>query len=124
LAVNEKGGDALRVRLATGVRQFRKRLAGIGLSATGGLFPVQTLAPLNGLDAAALYRRLLRLGVRTVLRRAGGSAEVRISFLITARHTPDEIDRAVDALSEAAERVSLRSPPEHRRGHTDSVVSQ
>src|SRR5262249_45152342 len=38
LAVNRERGDRLRLRLAQGVRHFRKRLAAAGFSATGGLF--------------------------------------------------------------------------------------
>src|SRR6266542_342110 len=125
LAVNEKGGDALRVRLATGVRQFRGRLGSIGISAKGGFFPVQTLAPLNGVDAAALYGRLLRLGVRTVLRRAAGSAGAKISFAITARHAPEEIERAVDVLAAIVERglgLPLTSGPATRTTDTAAVL--
>ena len=114
LAVNETYGDALRLRLAKRVHQFRKRLAGIGFSATGGLFPVQTLAPIRGLDAAALYCRLLLLGVRAVLLRARDGAGARIGFLITARHTPDEIDRAADAIAAIVQRVKSPLVPPHR----------
>jgi 8-amino-7-oxononanoate synthase len=105
LAVNENYGDALRLRLAKRVIQFRNRLAEIGLAAPGGSFPVQTLAPIRGLDAAALYCRLLRLGVRTVLRRVRSRADARISFLITANHSPEEIDCAADALAAIVGRV-------------------
>jgi 8-amino-7-oxononanoate synthase len=109
LALNEKCGDALRLRLARLILQFRERLAQVGLSTIGGLFPVQTLAPSHRLDAAALYRRLMALGVRTVLRRAGGGADARISFLITVRHTPEEIDRAPGALARVLDSGSVKS---------------
>jgi 8-amino-7-oxononanoate synthase len=110
LAANENCGDELRLRLVKRVAQFRNRLGEIGLAAPGGLFPVQTLAPIRGLDAAALYCRLLRLGVRTVLRRARSSADPWISFLITANHTPDEIDRAAEALASVVKRVDSPLP--------------
>lgn len=62
LAVNEKHGDALRLRLAQRVRYFRNRLAQIGWPTTGGLFPVQTLMPIPTLDTRKLHTQLLRRG--------------------------------------------------------------
>jgi 8-amino-7-oxononanoate synthase len=95
LAVNETRGDTLRQDLAARVQQFRDGLERVGLSASGDLFPAQTLAPVPGLDAQRLHRRLLQLGVQTVLH---GSPDARISFLVTAAHTTQEINSAVDAL--------------------------
>jgi hypothetical protein len=43
------------------------------------------------------------LGVRTVQHAARNGQVARISFLITARHRPEDIDRAVHALSSAAQ---------------------
>ncbi len=102
LAVNRDQGDSMRLRLTQLVRHFRKRLAEAGFSVTGGLFPVQTLAPIPQLDAATLHERLLRAGVRVVLQRAHDGHGARISFLITARHSPEEIDCALDALTYVA----------------------
>jgi 8-amino-7-oxononanoate synthase len=102
LAVNQARGDALRRRLVQVIRRFRSRLTAAGFSAVGGLFPVQTLTPIPKLNAPLLSARLLRLGVRTVLRRGHNGHTPRISFLITARHTPQDIDRAVALLAEAA----------------------
>lgn len=103
LAINRNHGDALRLRLAQLVRRFHNRLTDAGFHVTGGLFPVQTLAPVPGIDAAALHERLLRGGVRTVLRRGSHGTGPCVSFLITARHRPSDIDRAVDALTYATE---------------------
>jgi len=52
-------------------------------------------------DAPALHRRLRELGVRTVLQRSACGAGATVSFLITARHTPAAIDRAVEAVATA-----------------------
>jgi len=101
LAVNQECGDTLRLRLAQRVRHFRTRLAETGFSATGGLFPVQTLTPLPELNAGVLHECLLRLGVRTVLRRSHNGNGPRISFLLTVRHRLQDIDRAVAALTYA-----------------------
>lgn len=99
LTVNRKQGDALRLRLAQLVARFRKQLAKYGLSIIGGMFPVQTLMPLPGLDAGMLYERLLRLGVRTVLHRARNGHGARLSFLLNALQSTDDIDHAADTLA-------------------------
>jgi 8-amino-7-oxononanoate synthase len=100
LAVNRAQGDELRLRLARLVRRFRDGLGEIGLAADGGLFPVQTLRP-AGIAPQTLYARLLGLGIRTVLLRWCGDIGARIAILITALHTPAEIDTAVAALASA-----------------------
>ena len=98
LDVNRRCGGALRLHLAELVAYFRRRLSAVGLSATGGLFPIQTLAPVAGLDPRTLFEQILRQGIRTVLRRSGHGGRGCVSFLLTARHTFSDIDRAMDAL--------------------------
>lgn len=100
LSLNEDDGDARRSQLAARVHQFRRGLAAIGLEAEGGLFPVQTLKPIPDLEAKQLYERLLKHGVRTILRRSHHDSEPRLSFIITARHSPGVIERVVDALEQ------------------------
>jgi len=101
LAVNEKRGDLLRIRLVKLVRHFREGLRQIGLSALGGLFPVQTLMAIPGIDPQRLYSRLLGFGVRAVLRSALHMPGAAISFLITVLHTRSDIGRCMDALQHA-----------------------
>jgi 8-amino-7-oxononanoate synthase len=91
-------GDSLRSRLAKLVRHFRESLIQIGLWASGGLFPVQTLKPIPGVDAEPLYRCLLSLGVRAVLRSARHPPGVALSFLVTLLHTRSDISRCIGAL--------------------------
>jgi 8-amino-7-oxononanoate synthase len=110
LVVNQEAGDALRLRLAQRVYYFHERLAGVGFSAIGGLFPVQTLTPIPEVDAVLLYERLLRLGVRTVLRRSHNGHGPLISFLITALHNQTDIDRAVDTLARALRSKESKHP--------------
>ena len=100
LRVNRKQGDRLRLRLAHLVTRFRDRAQKAGFQFTGGLFPVQTLAPLSKSDTLHLHDRLLHRGIRTILRRTPHGHGPRISFVITARHTPEAIDHAVTALAE------------------------
>jgi 8-amino-7-oxononanoate synthase len=99
LSVNRNRGDVLRLRLAGLVMRFRDGAKKMGIEFTGGLFPVQTLAPASKATTLRLHERLLQNGVRTVLRRAPHGQGLRVSFVITARHTPEAIDRAVGALT-------------------------
>jgi 8-amino-7-oxononanoate synthase len=114
LALNEKRGDLLRARLVKMVRRFREKLRQIGLSALGGLFPVQTLRAIPDIDPRRLYRQLLDCGVNAVLRAAKDLSDGALTFLITVLHTRSDIDRCVDALQRAL--VLMRHQPE-RRNH-------
>jgi 8-amino-7-oxononanoate synthase len=97
LALNERCGDFLRRRLACLVRRFRAGLGSIGMASRGGFFPVQTLNIRR--DARRLHASLLQQGIGTVLRQPEPGWNGRISFLITARHSPHDIDAAVEALA-------------------------
>jgi 8-amino-7-oxononanoate synthase len=101
LSVNARIGDRLRSRLSRMVARFRERLKESGGASAGGLFPVQTLKLPQHVDAAALHERLLRRGVQAVLHRARKGRSGRLSFIITGRHQPGEIDQAVRALCAA-----------------------
>ena len=101
LAINSSQGDDLRHRLLRLVRRFRAHLKQLGLSASGGLFPVQTLNPIAGLEMKRLHCRLLARGVRTVLRRARNGWDAKLSFLITMLHTQADIDGGITALQAA-----------------------
>jgi 8-amino-7-oxononanoate synthase len=83
------------------VRRFREYLRRLGLSASGGVFPVQTLHPIPGLEIGQLHSRLLTRGVKTVLGRARDGWDARLSFLITMLHTPADIDEGITALQAA-----------------------
>ena len=100
LSINRKCGDSLRLRLAGLVKHFRHSAESAGFRFTGGIFPVQTMATASGMDTQRLHKRLLHRGVRTVLRRALHGQGARLSFVITARHTPGSIDDAIAALTE------------------------
>ncbi len=102
---NEKDGDERRFYLSRLVHRFRHRLKEIGLFSTGGLFPVQTLHPIPGVDARVLHQRLSRLGVRAVPHHGRAGRDARVGFLITTRHSEHEIDQTVDLLNDAANRT-------------------
>jgi 8-amino-7-oxononanoate synthase len=94
---NRLDGDARRERLAELVRRFRRGVKAAGVAIGPGLFPMQAIKSAAGLPLATLHHRLLERGVRTALSR-GENGQPRITFLLTARHTPQEIDAAVSAI--------------------------
>jgi 8-amino-7-oxononanoate synthase len=118
LAVNEKRGDLLRTRLAELVRHFREGLRQIGFSALGGLFPVQTLRAIPGIDPQRLYSGLLSCDVRAVLRSARHTPGAALSFLITVMHTRSDIGRCMAALQHSC--ILMR----HERGKLDHALSR
>ncbi len=102
LAINEEQGDGLRLRLWELVSRFSKGLAQAGLSLQGGRFPVQTLKPVSGLDPVRLHEELLQRGIRAVLHDARDGFRGQISFLITALHQFQDIDKATEAVKQVA----------------------
>jgi 8-amino-7-oxononanoate synthase len=95
LEINAADGPMRRDRLISLIRLFRAGLQAIGLSAQGGLFPVQTLQAVIGDAAITLHAKLLRNGVRTVLHRRASTTAALISFVLTARHSPALIAEAL-----------------------------
>ncbi|RKG98764.1 pyridoxal phosphate-dependent aminotransferase family protein [Corallococcus carmarthensis] len=101
VAINLREGDVLREELARRVGHFRGRLRQAGLSAVGGLFPVQRLQFPPGVDPRKVHERLSQREIRTVLQRSRCGPEVSVSFILTARHRAAELDQAVEVLVEA-----------------------
>lgn len=111
LDLNEQAGDAARRRLAERIALLRHRLGAHGLRPSGGMFPVQSLPPLPTAAARETHARLLAAGVRTLVR--GGAADTgHVTFVLTARHRRDAIERAVATLATVMEppRVDLLEP--------------
>ena len=100
LDLNRRRGDALRRRLAMLAGLFRASLRRIGVAVAGGLLPVQTLLGLR--DPLRLHERLARRGVACVLHQAHGGVGAALSFLITARHTIDDISACVEAIAQVS----------------------
>lgn len=98
LDINRRSGDRRRTRLWQMVRRLRTGLQSVGLDTQGDDFPVQTLAIAPDLDAAELHDALQQQDIATVLHRdRGGGA--RLSFLLRADHTLDDVTRVVMARS-------------------------
>ena len=108
LSVNQVAGDRLRARLAGLVDRFQRGLRDAGLPVPLGRFPVQSVSLPPPLDPAAVYRALLRLGIRAVLHRPQCLPGTVVSFLITAGHSAGDLDTAIAALDRATHRSDGR----------------
>jgi 8-amino-7-oxononanoate synthase len=98
LAMNESRGRLLRAGLAWRVRFFRSQLMQRELEPHGGMFPVQSIR-LDSPDLAArVYRALVRKGMRPVLSRGHQPDDLRISFLLTLRHSRTVLSSAAAML--------------------------
>jgi 8-amino-7-oxononanoate synthase len=86
------------MQLAQRVQQFRLHLGEAGLTADGGLFPIQTLRLPPDLNLERVHQELFDLGIRTFLR-LGCDHGLRLSLIVTARHSPNDIDMAVQAIA-------------------------
>jgi 8-amino-7-oxononanoate synthase len=107
LALNDERGDQLRLTLARNVQSFRRGLRRAGVALPRGLFPVQTLAGIRGGAAVVFHARLRRSGISAVLHRRRRQSPAEVSFLLSANHTPDQIDEAVHAIGNAAASLEL-----------------
>ena len=95
LSVNALHGETLRRRLARRVCRFRDGLARLGLAATGGWFPVQSLSRSTGIDPYVLFQRVRRCGLNCVLLREDALHALQIAWLLTASHPLECVDAAV-----------------------------
>jgi 8-amino-7-oxononanoate synthase len=108
LAINEVEGDIRRLHLSKLVRQFRARLRAAGIRVEPGLFPIQPIGNTQELDPVRLHGRLLEAGVSTILRRGAPGDGPRLSFILTAAHSFDEVKRAAQTLVEIARGQALK----------------
>jgi 8-amino-7-oxononanoate synthase len=111
MRVNASRGDALRMRLAGLVSQFRTMLGALGVPLTPGLFPVQTTGADTRLDLEVVHLRLAELGVKTVLNRPRCRQGVALSFIITAEHSEADITRVAQAV-----KIAVAAPGDTKRG--------
>jgi 8-amino-7-oxononanoate synthase len=109
LRQNQCRGDELRGRLACNVARLRHGLTRLGIATDGTLFPVQPLCLPPRIRAATMHMRLQQRGVEAVLH-SNPAAHTQVSFLVTARHAPAEIDAAIEILEDALKHRSRRQP--------------
>jgi 8-amino-7-oxononanoate synthase len=99
LTINEVHGDALRRALAQRVSRFRQGLRRLGLIAIPGSFPLQPIRLPDDVEAQRVHEELSARGVEAVLHRGNRSKKAQISFVITARHSPSDIDQTLSRLT-------------------------
>ena len=107
LDLNEREGEARRLRLQRNIRAFRDGAEALGLEPRGGLFPVQSLVRVGPLDGRAVHAALDNIGLRTVLRRGHGGRVLTV--VIRSTHRPSDIRRLLLALESCLHRRSLRT---------------
>lgn len=108
LKVNTERGDSLRKRLFRLIRVFRQQLKKLGLYASGGVFPVQTIKTAARVKSQMLHARLLSFGVKCIYYSGFNGHDTGVSLLITARHKLKDIDRLLNALASAMSTKPLR----------------
>jgi 8-amino-7-oxononanoate synthase len=101
LAINRTHGDRLRDRLLAVVREFRASLAAAGARLEPGVFPIQSIHAPRGDGAVALHALLARRAVRAVL--ANGRRRARVMFVLTAKHSSNDIRRAAASVQATGE---------------------
>jgi 8-amino-7-oxononanoate synthase len=123
LEVNLRQGEQRRARLAALVRRLQDGAGILGHRIGPAQFPVQALEPIDGIPPAVLHRRLLDLRVRAVLHRPACRPVPTCTFLITASHAPEQIDRVLAALSHATLGPAAPSGPGQRRPRVGASVT-
>jgi len=98
LQINTGYGDQLRRHLVRLVRSFSRLLAAAGIHLLGGLFPVQTLRPTNGLNIVRLHDALSNHGIHSVLHRGHSDRRAQLSFILTARHELEDVRQTAEIL--------------------------
>lgn len=124
LAINRSHGDALRVKLAHRVAHFRQGLRRLGLVAIRGLFPVQPLNLPPHMEAPTLHAALRERGVEAVLHRGKRGGDAGISFVVTARHSPSEIDQALAHVEDVVAMVGKNKTGEELRQWSTPITTQ
>lgn len=105
LDLNDRLGDDLRECLAKNVATFRAGLLNIGCKASGGIFPVQTLRPKANIQTSLLHHQIQQRRVQTVLHPERERQPACISFILTARHSHQDIRQALIVLANAIGRL-------------------
>ena len=102
-------GDALRAQLAANARQFRAGLTAAGFTLTPGEHPIIPVMIGEAARAARMAERLLELGVYVI----GFSfpvvpqGQARIRTQMSAAHTSEQLDRAVQAFTQAGRELGV-----------------
>jgi 7-keto-8-aminopelargonate synthetase-like enzyme len=126
LEVHSEDGDDLRWNLIRLVRRFRSHLrqAGVPLGTTS-LFPIQSLHFPSRSSATRAAVALRRQGIWPVLQidQYETPGEGALHFVITARHRPEDVDVAVEAISRICAPLLHSRPVIRYRRPTGDIAS-
>jgi 7-keto-8-aminopelargonate synthetase-like enzyme len=126
LWVHSEEGDDLRWALIQLVRRLRNRLQQAGVSVgTTSLFPIQSLHFPSGAAATRAAVALRREGIWPVLQldQHETPGEGALHFVITARHRPEDVDVAVEAISRICAPLLHSRPVIRYRRPTGDIAS-
>ena len=98
LTTNALHGDKLRARLYRLIKIFHSCVDQAGIEYEPTCFPVQTFN-FSRKRAHAAYQQLEQCNLRAVLNASHDPKKWLISFVLTARHTPGQIRKAVQRLA-------------------------
>jgi 8-amino-7-oxononanoate synthase len=124
LEINLTHGDHLRQRLSERVKQLREGMGRLGLIGIPGFFPVQPIRLPPGLDALSIHEKMSSRGVSTILHRGEGGRGKRISFIVTAQHTRDEIDATLTALRDTLAKEANKTRGKDQRSWPTRITTQ
>jgi glycine C-acetyltransferase len=102
-------GDTLRAQLAANANTFRERMTAAGFTLVPGSHPIIPVMLGDAALAGRMADRLLELGVYVI----GFSfpvvphGQARIRTQMTAAHTRDQLERAVDAFAQAGRELGV-----------------
>jgi 8-amino-7-oxononanoate synthase len=111
LQINRREGERRRAWLRQLVGALRDQMARAGLRPCSELpFPVQSFLSRDRMSIAAVQRALLARGVHTLLVRACAALRTALTFIVTARHRMEDIDRAGRIAWAATSGSSITAP--------------
>jgi 8-amino-7-oxononanoate synthase len=107
LKLNRIRGEQTRSKLVSSIRFFKHRMQNFQIQTVGGLLPMQTLVNIRGDQAITLHQKLEKAGISTILHNNENNPAARISVIITAAHSHNNIATLTDALR-LAEKLARR----------------
>jgi 8-amino-7-oxononanoate synthase len=108
LQINRLHGDGLRRKLLDLVRRLRHGLRAAGLVAASSFpFPVQSFCAERPPILARVFRWLNSCGVQALITRGCKAVGESVTFLLTARHDPTDIDVIAGAAAVAGRTHAL-----------------
>jgi 8-amino-7-oxononanoate synthase len=101
LQLNNQTGDRIREKIFKNVMLMKALSAAKSIRLSGGIFPVQSISFGDAAKAVAVYNKLLQQQIKTALIKGHKKNETAVIFIITGKHTSDEITETVYCIGKA-----------------------